>query len=143
MQNDFESELYKNGILYINSNKKQLEPIGNNQFKVNYRSLGGTNEINQYYITRNCFFEPSSDHDRDWVGECLKQISIAFFWNKPAIISTHRVNYIGFLNKTNRERSLRLLSTLIKRMLEEWPEIEFITTQELGGIIRKEKNLQE
>jgi hypothetical protein len=66
---------------------------------------------------------------------CLKEISIAFKWNKPAVISTHRVNYIGALYKENRENGLRKLSTLLKQIVRIWPDAEFITSAELGEII--------
>ena len=36
----------------------------NNQYKTNLRFIGQKNSLGQHYITRNCFFEPSSfEHD--------------------------------------------------------------------------------
>ena len=68
----------------------------------------------------------------------MKEIEIAFRWNKPAVISSHRVNYIGYLHPENRERSLKQLSELLSRMLKKWPDIEFMTSSELGDLIAKE-----
>jgi hypothetical protein len=76
----------------------------------------------------------------DWIGNCLKEIEIAFRWNKPAVISTHRVNYIGYLVPENRERSLKQLEVLLSSMLKRWPDIEFMTTSELGDLINNESN---
>ncbi len=57
------------------------------------------------YLTRNSFFEPSQAGS-DWVNNCLNDIANAFKWNKPAVISSHRVNYIGSLFPENRENGL-------------------------------------
>jgi hypothetical protein len=73
--------------------------------------------------------------NKDWVNDCLKEIEIAFRWRKPAIISSHRVNYIGFLDPQNREKGLEQLEKLLEKMLRRWPEIEFMTSVELGDLI--------
>lgn len=137
--NTLENELYNLGVKYINTGKRQIEPLGNGKYKVNTRYLGNKNQYGQIYLTRNCFFEPSADGyrgiTRDRVNNCLKEIEIAFRWHKPATISSHRVNYIGFLHPENRERSLKQLSELLTRMLKRWPDIEFMTSVELGDLI--------
>ncbi|MCH7412059.1 hypothetical protein MM213_01080 [Belliella sp. R4-6] len=136
--NSLEVVLHENGVQYVNTGKKQLEPLGNGQYKTNIRFLGQRNNLNQRYITRNCFFEPSSmEHglNKDWVSDCLEEIEIAFRWKKPAVISTHRVNYIGFLDEKNRERGLSQLDLLLKKMIERYPDIEFMTSVELGDLI--------
>lgn len=140
--NSLERVLYENGVRYINSGKIQREPLGNGQYKKNVRFLGQKNYLGQIYLTRNCFFEPSSMEspaDTDWVGNCLKEIEIAFRWHKPATISSHRVNYIGFLHPENRDRGLKKLDELLKRMLKRWPDIEFMTSVELGDLIKRTK----
>ena len=69
----------------------------------------------------------------------MKEIEIAFCWHKPATISSHRVNYIGYLHPENREKGLRLLKELLSRMLMKWPDIEFMTSSELGDMIANEQ----
>lgn len=140
--NTLEEDLNDLGVRYINTGKKQREPLGNGQYRVNTRFIGDRNQYNQIYITRNCFFEPSSSgfekpSNTDWIGNCMKEIEIAFRWNKPAVISSHRVNYIGYLHPENREKSLKQLSELLSRMLKKWPDIEFMTSSELGDLIAK------
>ena len=138
--NSLESVLRDNGLRYINSGKIQREPLGNGLYKKNYRYLGKKNRLDQIYLTRNCFFEPSSTENslsRDWVDTCLHEIEIAFRWHKPATISSHRVNYIGFLHPENRIRSHKLLSELLSKMLKKWPDIEFMTSMELGDLISR------
>uniref|UniRef100_UPI0040496F24 hypothetical protein n=1 Tax=Flavobacterium sp. TaxID=239 RepID=UPI0040496F24 len=87
------------------------------------------------YNIRNCFFEPSSAPDRDWVDSCLVQISSAFLWNKPAVICSHRINYIGFIDEKNRDRGLRDLNNLLKKIVQKWPEVKFISTDELDQFL--------
>lgn len=143
--NSLEEDLYHLGVKYINTAKKQSEPLGEGKYQTNIRFLGKQNQWGQHYITRNCFFEPSSSgyerpSNTDWVNHCLREIEIAFRWHKPAVISTHRVNYIGFLHPENRERSLKKLEELLTAMLRRWPEIEFMTSVELGDLIAGDKS---
>lgn len=138
--NTLEKDLLDAGVQYINTEKKQREPLGNGQYRVNTRFLGDKNRYGQIYLTRNCFFEPSSTGyvvptNYDWVGACLKQIEIAFRWHKPATISTHRVNYIGWLHPENREKSLNQLKELLSQVIKRWPDVEFMTSVELGKLI--------
>lgn len=138
--NSLEKDLFDAGIKYINTGKKQREPLGNGKYRVNTRFLGDKNQFGQIYLTRNCFFEPAATGfevpmNYNWIDFCLKEIEIAFRWHKPATISSHRVNYIGYLHPENRENSLRQLSELFSRMLKRWPDIEFMTSSELGDLI--------
>lgn len=142
--NSLESDLFESGIRYINTGKRQREPLGDGQYRVNKRYLGDKNQYGQIYLTRNCFFEPSANGDEspadwNWVDSCLKEIEIAFRWHKPATISSHRVNYIGYLHPENRENGLRQLKELLSRMLKRWPDIEFMTSTELGDLIASER----
>ena len=140
--NSLEKVLAQNGIKFINSAKIQHEPQGNGIYKKNIRFIGSKNKLGQVYLTRNCFFEPSSmEHpaNTDWIGNCMREIESAFRWGKPATISSHRVNYIGFLYPENRERGLKQLSELLTKMLKKWPDIEFMTSVELGNTILNSK----
>ncbi|HIB38463.1 polysaccharide (de)acetylase [Mesonia sp.] len=120
------------GIDYISTSKIQSEPLGLGKHRKVIHWLGQKNKYNQIYLTRNAFFEPSSPH-KDWVDSCLNDIHYAFKWNKPAVISTHRVNYIGAIDENNRKSGLDQLSILISRILKKWPDVRFITSAELGN----------
>jgi len=124
------------GIRFLQGSQNQILPIGDNQ-KNKYRKhfLGQYNDLLQLYLVRNCFFEPSENPQKDTVSECLKQIKTAFFCKKPAIIGTHRFNYIGFINEANRKVSLRKLDELLKKITREWPDVEFMTSDGLGQLI--------
>ena len=133
--NSLEEVLHECGIKYIGASKIQMEPMGNGNFQKKYHYIGQKNHFGQIYITRNCFFEPTSNLKTDWVDSCLHEIRIAFRWKKPAVISSHRVNYIGFINPTNRDRGLFQLKDLLIRIVKQWPEAEFMTSDELGDYL--------
>jgi hypothetical protein len=138
--NQLEPVVKKLGVDYLGTGKIQLEPLGNNQYKKHVRYLGKKSKEGVMYMTRNAFFEPnSSEHStsKDWVNDCLKEIEIAFKWNKPAAISSHRVNYIGWLNADNRANGLQKLDVLLGQIIKRWPDVEFMTSPELGDLISK------
>lgn len=126
------------GIEYMQGNKIQTEynASNTNHFKTKYHYLGQSNKNGQRFLVRNCFFEPTQTNNRDSVVEnCLKQIEQNFKWRKPAIISSHRLNYIGYIVEENRDKNLRLLEELLRKMLAKWPDIEFMTSVDLGDLI--------
>lgn len=126
------------GIHFIGTEKIHSESIGNNKYKKHFRYLGMKNRFDQIYLTRNCFFEPnSSKHSssKDWVNDCLKDIEISFNCLKPATISSHRVNFTGSINPANRKNGLLKLDLLFKEIIKRWPNVEFLTTEELGAEI--------
>jgi hypothetical protein len=102
-----------------------MNSVINGKEKKSFRIFKLRNQYNQIQLVRNCFFEPSTNERINWVDECLSQIGIAFKYRKPAIISTHRLNYIGGLDLSNRSKNLTLLSNLIKGILLKWPDVEF------------------
>jgi hypothetical protein len=99
--------------------------------------MGKKNNLGQRYLLRNCVFEPSDMPGLDWTSKCLKEIETIFTFKKPAIITSHRVNYSGLLDSRNRESGLKMLKELISGILKKWPEIEFLTTAELGQLMNK------
>lgn len=131
--NDYiEKCLAKKNIKFLQGLRAQIVPALNGKYKVKYHFTGQKNRIGQIYLVRNCYFEPAFDKYKDWVDSCLSEISIAFRLRKPAILSTHRVNYIGGIDIENRNRGLKNLSTLLKAINTKWPEAEFMSTDQLG-----------
>jgi hypothetical protein len=122
------------GVRYMSSPKLQHEVLGEGKTRLCFHYMGQKNKHGQYYITRNCVFEPNIG-GKDWVDSCLKEMSIAFAWGKPAVISSHRVNYIGGLNPENRTHGLRELDSLLRQVVKQWPDVEFITSSRLGKMI--------
>lgn len=133
---DIEQFFYSNGIRLIQSGRCQREPIpGHKAARIIRRYTGQNNKHGQVYSIRNVVFEPSSNTDIDWVSKSLREISTAFLWKKPAIISTHRVNFMGSINSENRDRNLKLLEELLNEIVTNWSQIEFLSSDELADII--------
>lgn len=142
---DFEAHLADIGIEYIQGSSIQLLPRkgeGTVELGRKWHYIGQENRYKQIYLIRNCNFEPSWNDKVEWVGKCLKEIATAFKWNKPATVSTHRLNYIGYINENNRTRNLKLLSRLLSEIIKIWPGVEFITSVELGDLIKNERRLR-
>lgn len=130
MNNSLLSILADYGVRLVSSDTIQVEVLGNGKTKKHFRYMGMKNKLGQRFIKRNCFFEPSGE-GKDWVDSCLKDIEFAFKNKKPAVISTHRVNYMGGLSDINRVRGLFQLKELLQTILKKWPDVQFITTSEL------------
>jgi hypothetical protein len=126
------------GIKYIGTSKIQVEPIGDGKTRKIFHQIGQRNRHHQIYLTRNAFFEPSATSE-DWVNKCLQEMKIAFFWRKPAVVSSHRVNYIGSIIPENRERGLFELRKLLSQIVKTWPDVEFMSSDELGNFIESDK----
>lgn len=136
--NSLNSTLVENGVKFRSAAKIQHEPLGYGKTKRSFHWLGQKEKHGITYISRNCFFEPSQP-GKDNVKSCLGEIEIAFRMHKPAIISSHRVNYIGALNPKNRETGLRQLKSLLSEITKKWPDVEFLSTDKLGQLILGEK----
>jgi hypothetical protein len=129
--NELEKVSAQNGIKYMSASKVQYEPLGGGETRKRFHWLGLKNRSEQLYIVRNCVFEPSKS-GIDWVDSCLKDVDIAFKCFKPAIIGTHRVNYIGALDEKNRDNGLIQLEKLLHAIVKKWPETIFLSSSELG-----------
>ena len=87
-------------------------------------------------MVRNVVFEPTEDRGIDWVSFTMKQIETAFRWNKPAIISSHRVNFCGHIDTQNREKGLAALKNLLQEIVKKWPNVEFMSADELATYLK-------
>lgn len=112
-----------------------LSPQENERTK---RFIGRENKYGQLDIVRNVTFEPSNQN-MDWVNKAMSEIKTAFFWKKPAVICTHRVNYMGFIDENNRMNGLKQLKQLLQKVQQKWPDVEFMTTVELAETIEMAK----
>lgn len=138
---NLEPILRDNSIKYIQGSHAQIMPVDGLELKAKVKRhyLGQKNACDQIYLVRNVHFEPAdkSNVNRE-IAETLIQIKNAFMWKKPAIISTHRVNYIGRLNPENRDNNLKLLNELLIQIVTLYPDVEFMSSDELGNLIAKE-----
>jgi hypothetical protein len=124
------------GIKYIDTSRFKADHLGEGKFEKRvFNYTGKKNELGQSFLVRNCVFEPTDDRGIDWVAFCMKQIEAAFRWNMPANISSHRVNFCGHIDPANRSIGLEGLRKLLAKIVQRWPEVEFMTSQELGELI--------
>lgn len=129
--------LVQHGIRYVQCTFQQKIPIGDDHgVRWVYRGFQGTlTKTGLIRLFRNCFYEPSTKENYDWKGDCLKRIEIAFKWNKAANICAHRVNFIGSIDSTNTDRNLPEFKRLLQEIVKRWPDVEFVTSDQLGEII--------
>ncbi len=127
--------LYENGIKYLDTPLLKSEHQGEGKYRTVFNYTGKQNKWGQLYLVRNVVFEPSDDRGVDWVEYAMKQIETAFRWNRPAIISSHRVNFCGHINEQNRAKGITALKELLNRIVTRWPEVEFLSANELGEVI--------
>lgn len=130
-----ETTMMQYGVRYIQGARAQRVPLGSGETRISRHSLGQRGNLGQVYSIRNVQFEPSFNPRVDWADSAINQINLAFFWKKPAIISTHRLNYIGSLNQFNRTRGLTQLNRLLARLLKQHPDVVFMFSDELGDCI--------
>lgn len=134
-----EAILAEKGVKYIQGMVNQFNPIAEPgyQNKKKYHYQGQRNAHGQRFLVRNAFFEPTNNPNYPWEQDCINRMEIAFKWKKPAIISSHRLNYIGFLNAENRTTNLKRLQTLLNTIVKKWPDVEFMSSDELGDLMNK------
>ena len=136
MPEELEGIVAEQGVELIQGQRGQIQPSTDGS-EVSFRRsyTGQRSSTGQLYSVRNVKFEPFEDATRDWVASALQEIGGAFFWGTPAIISTHRVNYVGGIRIENRDHNLRLLGILLKKIVETWPDVEFVSSDELIPIM--------
>jgi hypothetical protein len=126
--------LLDNGIIYHQLGQQLIPPIDSKN-TMRHRFFGTKNKLGQIYWRRNCLFEPSRDKNKDWVRQGIQDMEAAFKASKPLVISSHRVNYVGGIDESNRTHGLKNLRKLISKILEIHPDVEFMNSEELGDEI--------
>ena len=128
------------GIKYMDTNLIHKQHQGFGKYKTSYNFTGKRVKSGNKYIVRNVVFEPTVNKGIDWVGYSLDQIEAAFRWNRPAILSSHRVNFCGYIDPKNRLTGITALYNLLKKVVARWPDVEFMSANELGDLITKSNN---
>ncbi|RYG08740.1 MAG: hypothetical protein EOO07_25110 [Chitinophagaceae bacterium] len=131
--------LHEGGIKYMDTGWVKHEHQGHGKYKKVFAYSGKTNKFGQTFMVRNAVFEPADGKSTDWVNYTLKQVEAAFRWNRPAAISTHRVNFCGNIDPANREKGITALKALLQKIVQRWPDVEFMGASQLLDIISKSK----
>lgn len=131
--------LKENGVRFIDLAMLRNEHQGFGKYKKSYNYIGKNTNNDLKIMVRNVVFEPTEDRGINWVSFTMKQIETAFRWNKPAIISSHRVNFCGHIDPENREKGLKTLNKLLQEIVKKWPDVEFMSTEALGELVLNKK----
>jgi len=131
--------LNENGIQYINTPLLKKEHQGKGKYKRRFHYSGKQNKLGQNFQVRNCVFEPTLNTSMDWVDYTFKQVETALKLKRPAIISSHRVNFCGHIDPKNREKGLSALKELLKKITDKYPDVEFMTSTELGNLLKQKE----
>ena len=133
--NDIETVLSEEGVELIQSGR--VQHIATNIKKRIYHYIGERNQFAQLYSVRNCTFEPAAVQSKTLLlKNILKQVDNLFLHHRPVIISSHRVNYIGSISESNRSENLELLGYFLDSVLRKYPDVEFLTSEELIDIVK-------
>lgn len=130
--------LQKNRIKAIDRPFHHQIHLGEDQYERKFNMIGFEKRTDLATIVRNVVFEPTHGNI-DHVEKAFQQIKAAFRWNKPAIISSHRVNFCGHIDEKNRKIGLSALQNLLNKIAKEWPDVEFMTADELSRLISLER----
>jgi hypothetical protein len=133
--------LQENGIKYLDTPWVKQEHMGNGQFRRVVNHTGKENHLGMIYEVRNVVFEPT-EPGKDWVSYALKQIETAFRWNRPALISSHRVNFCGHIDPNNRKLGISALQALLNAIVTKWPDVEFMSANQVGDLIGQSKGIE-
>lgn len=129
---ELESYLSEKGVSIIKGQRTQRYPrVKDFKVRKKYHYTGQANVFGQKYLVRNVLFEPYMDLSRDWIDIALHQIANAFFWNKPAIISTHRINYVSKMDVRLRDYTLNTLKSLLQTIIKKYPDVNFVSADEV------------
>lgn len=131
---ELNNSLFANGIRFFDSYRFRNNPSAFLKKEYIYTGKKVTDSSTSYLV-RNVVFEPCHNKKIDAVGTAIQQIKAAFMMGKPAIVSSHRVNFCGRIDEENRTFGLNSLKRLLKEVKKRWPEVEFVSAAELGEII--------
>ena len=137
---ELEEGLTDRGVSLIQGQRGQAVPAveKNGDLTVRRRHTGQFSRSGQRYSVRNVVFEPYKDITRDWVGSALRSINLAFKFRRPAIIATHRINYVSGLDVGHRDNNLRLLRELLSAVIKRWPDVCFASSDDIANMITDE-----
>jgi len=92
---------------------------------------GETGASGAMYIVRNAYFEPALGHRAEDALDALQRRTRA---GRPTLLETHRFN---FIDETSHARKSRAeLGRLLVMVLDTFPEVVFMSTEELVAAIR-------
>lgn len=135
---EINKSLIENGVQFSQAGQ-YFVPNRNGDFRKIDRIWGEEDKYGMKYWRRNCSFEPYKSENYS-IENCLKEIDIAFRCSKPAVISSHRINYTSRIDKKHRDKNLELLDGLLLRIIRKHPDVEFLNSEQLAKEMMKQKS---
>ena len=133
---ELNQELIRAGVSYSAVPYSRLEwDSSTNSFIPVHRRFTLLCDGTMGYYVRNCNFEPGDPHYQS-IQHVLDQIQGCFWAGTPAVISTHRANFVGGLDQNNRLHGLKELEKLLSTIVRRWPEVRFHSSAEFVNSIR-------
>ena len=158
---DLEPVLRRNGVKaldrpFMHVQQFPEEGRDNARSRREWNTTGSLRASGLRTMVRNVVFEPSDGNYKvtgsnadlvetasKSVERALVEIAAAFRMGKPAIISSHRVNFCGFAEERNRKIGLSGLRSLLRGILQRWPDVEFLSVAELTDLICRDPKMGE
>ncbi|RLQ20763.1 glycosyl hydrolase [Seongchinamella sediminis] len=81
------------------------------------------------YLVRDIYFEPERGHT---VARVIEDVSLRFMLGRPALLETHRSNFIG--NDGEFTKNLACLDELLVSACKRWPALAFLSPEALAHI---------
>jgi len=138
---DIERFIVDMGIKYIQGHHRQKIPKAGDRLETEkkFRYTGLRSKSGLLSIVRNVFFELSENPGKDLHSSAMNEVDIAFAMGKPAVVSIHRVNFMGNIDPKNRKENLKSIETFLRAVIKKHPEVQFISSSQLGRIVSGEK----
>ena len=83
------------------------------------------------YLVRDDYFEPERGHQAE---RALNALARKREQGRPCLLETHRSNFIG--DGATSQSALNEIDRLYRQALAQYPEVRFVSTAELGQVIR-------
>ncbi len=135
-----EERLAANDVDYLQGQRAQLIPDPARQWRrrpvAHY--AGKRNRYRQRYGIRNVVFEPYQRPDSDWSRKALREVGQAFLLRCPAVICSHRINFVGGMDRSHRDSTLRQFDHLLGEIRRRWPDVEFVASDDLAAAMQDE-----
>jgi glycosyltransferase involved in cell wall biosynthesis len=121
------------GVKYLQAGNMQVAKLDTHRRLTEcYHGLGTRNEYGAIYLNRNIFFE-SNRAGSVPVRTVQKRICRAFSTYQPAVISSHRINFVG----GSAYRHLAAMDETLTYLEKTYPDIFYMSSDELGEMLNK------
>ncbi|MFO7948428.1 MAG: hypothetical protein R6V19_16620 [Armatimonadota bacterium] len=101
-------------------------------------------DIEMTYLNRNTWLEPLGEGDlegRRHAKHAYDEVIAAWENNRPAICSSHRKNYVSFVDE-QVENGYRQAAWWLEKLVNEHPDLYFLTSWEVAQMYRQGASIQ-